>query len=591
MSPLSIQVPFPVFQDRDGQPLDNGYIWIGEASLNPQTNPIVAYYDEALTIAAAQPLRTINGYVSRAGSPAKIYIDGVDFSILVQDSKGLMVYGFAEGTGISPDACGVIYNPPFTGAVPTPVCVKLAETISVCDFGAVGDGVTDDVPAINAAIAYANSIGGAAVFFPEGVYRVKTSIQYLSSVDLIGDSMTNCTLLWYPDSNLTGVILNLSNQNLNRSRFENFRFTKHPSITANTTGILGGSTLINYNSAIACFENLHFDFLTYAIRGNSEPTGVGIFDCYFKNIWCSSCFYGLWLFGSSNRIDHPRFTLCNTGIALDYLNSESFDGMVVTGGTFVQNDYDVAVLSASGIRPTTFVNTWHEQANNGIINIPSPLSRVMNLNFIGGIMSVNSTVSMFNAANAIGTISVDRCTLFSGGVGTAQNFIRPVSPGGRLIVRDCQKYDASGVASLVSDYVYFNALKNNVNQSIAPATPTIITWEVATLDLGNNFNNVADAFIVTVPGVYLINSQATFNPHSVSTNLNKLSVYKNAVLVRSALGASNASAQTSVNISCLVECAVGDSIQIWVEHGNGLPIDILGADSLTFFDVQFIGAK
>jgi hypothetical protein len=28
MSALSIQVPFPVFQDRDGQPLDNGYVWI-----------------------------------------------------------------------------------------------------------------------------------------------------------------------------------------------------------------------------------------------------------------------------------------------------------------------------------------------------------------------------------------------------------------------------------------------------------------------------------------------------------------------------------------------------------------------------------
>jgi hypothetical protein len=30
MSALSIQVPFPVFQDRDGQPLENGYIWIGQ---------------------------------------------------------------------------------------------------------------------------------------------------------------------------------------------------------------------------------------------------------------------------------------------------------------------------------------------------------------------------------------------------------------------------------------------------------------------------------------------------------------------------------------------------------------------------------
>lgn len=152
MSALSIQVPFPVFQDRDGQPLENGYVWIGVPNLPPQTNPVNVYFDEALTILAPQPLRTINGYISNAGTPAQVYIDGVNFSILVQDSQGTMVYNFPEGTGISPDACGVTYNPPFVGAVPYPVCEKLAQTVSVKDFGAVGDGVTDDTAAIVTAL-------------------------------------------------------------------------------------------------------------------------------------------------------------------------------------------------------------------------------------------------------------------------------------------------------------------------------------------------------------------------------------------------------------------------------------------------------
>lgn len=123
MSALSIQVPFPVFQGRDGQPLENGYVWIGEPNLNPQTNPVVAYYDEALTIVAPQPLRTLNGYVSRSGTPAQIYVDGVNFSILVQDSKGSMVYNFPDGSGISPNAAGVVYDPA-TGA-PTTVQSRL----------------------------------------------------------------------------------------------------------------------------------------------------------------------------------------------------------------------------------------------------------------------------------------------------------------------------------------------------------------------------------------------------------------------------------------------------------------------------------
>ena len=172
MSALSIQVPFPVFQGRDGQPLENGYVWIGEPNLNPQTNPVVAYFDAALTITAPQPLRTLNGYVSRAGTPAQIYVDGVNFSILVQDSKGSMVYNFPDGTGISPNADGIEYDPPFTGAVTSNYTVqdKLAQTVSVKDFGAVGDGVTDDDVAIQAAVAHVETMGGGTVYFPFGDY-------------------------------------------------------------------------------------------------------------------------------------------------------------------------------------------------------------------------------------------------------------------------------------------------------------------------------------------------------------------------------------------------------------------------------------
>jgi hypothetical protein len=169
MSALSIEVPFPVFQDRDGQPLDNGYIWLGVANLNPQTNPVVAYFDAALTIVAPQPLRTINGYVSRAGTPAQIYVDAVSFSILVQDSKGTMVYNFPDGTGISPDACGVTYNPPFTSAVPYPVCEKLNSAPSIVDFGAVPDGLT---PANTAIGLMASECGFIVV--PYGDFAVTT---------------------------------------------------------------------------------------------------------------------------------------------------------------------------------------------------------------------------------------------------------------------------------------------------------------------------------------------------------------------------------------------------------------------------------
>lgn len=58
-----------------------------------------------------------------------------------------------------------------TGAVPTTVQAKLRESVSVKDFGAVGDGVTDDRAAIQLAIDYASATG-RNIFVPAGNYRL-----------------------------------------------------------------------------------------------------------------------------------------------------------------------------------------------------------------------------------------------------------------------------------------------------------------------------------------------------------------------------------------------------------------------------------
>jgi hypothetical protein len=156
MSALSIQPTFPIFTDIDGQPLEDGYIFIGAANLNPQTNPIIVYQNAALTTVAVQPIRTRGGYPVFSGTPGRLYVNS-DYSIQVQNRNGSVVYSAPAATeryGNIINADGVIYDPPFTNAVQTNVEAKLAQTISVMDFGAVGDGVTDDRPAFVAAIAY-----------------------------------------------------------------------------------------------------------------------------------------------------------------------------------------------------------------------------------------------------------------------------------------------------------------------------------------------------------------------------------------------------------------------------------------------------
>jgi hypothetical protein len=57
------------------------------------------------------------------------------------------------------------------GMVPRPIREKLLETISVKDFGAVGDGVTDDTSKVAAADAAVAAIGGGTVVFPGGPYN------------------------------------------------------------------------------------------------------------------------------------------------------------------------------------------------------------------------------------------------------------------------------------------------------------------------------------------------------------------------------------------------------------------------------------
>lgn len=92
MTAFSVQTPYPPFADADGAPLENGYIWLGAAGLDPQSNPVTAYFDAALTIAAAQPIRTQGGYPVYQGTPARIYINGTNYSIRVMNKNGLTVY-------------------------------------------------------------------------------------------------------------------------------------------------------------------------------------------------------------------------------------------------------------------------------------------------------------------------------------------------------------------------------------------------------------------------------------------------------------------------------------------------------------------
>ena len=98
MSLTQIAAPYPIFIDIDGTPLDDGYLYIGEVSKNPETNPIAVYWDSEFKFPAAQPIRTNNGYPWRMGTPANIYCSQ-QFSITVRNKKKELVTYSPIGVG------------------------------------------------------------------------------------------------------------------------------------------------------------------------------------------------------------------------------------------------------------------------------------------------------------------------------------------------------------------------------------------------------------------------------------------------------------------------------------------------------------
>ena len=73
------------------------------------------------------------------------------------------------------------------------------EEISVKNFGAIGDGVTDDTAAIQAAIAYAKTLSRPKLVVDRGIYLITSSLTFdlpnYSTIEFIGEIVTAGTLI------------------------------------------------------------------------------------------------------------------------------------------------------------------------------------------------------------------------------------------------------------------------------------------------------------------------------------------------------------------------------------------------------------
>lgn len=110
-------------------------------------------------------------------------------------------------------AANVAFKQDGTGAVSTNVAAKLAEIVSVKDFGAVGDGITDDTTAIQNAIS---SSYGKTLLFPKGTY-VCSDLSVTQNIKFLGEQNS---ILFYKANgavalvSVTGTSTNFGSENL-----------------------------------------------------------------------------------------------------------------------------------------------------------------------------------------------------------------------------------------------------------------------------------------------------------------------------------------------------------------------------------------
>ncbi|MFL1383621.1 hypothetical protein ACJOYH_05925 [Acinetobacter baumannii] len=179
-----VQIPYPLFTDIDGHPLDAGYIYIGEEGKNPEVYPIPVFWDEDLTVPAEQPIRTRNGYLSYFGKPGKIYVSPSKCSITVQNKKQVVVNTDLKAeAGFSNKASSIIDD---SGKTQQEVNDSVEQTLKLIEatpelFGYVSGDATQ---AFKDALLYAKEHNVPFVAKSPNGYRISENLEFFTASEI-----------------------------------------------------------------------------------------------------------------------------------------------------------------------------------------------------------------------------------------------------------------------------------------------------------------------------------------------------------------------------------------------------------------------
>lgn len=264
--------PKQQFLDANGNPLSGGKVYTYAAGT---TTPLVTYTDESGTTPNTNPVILdsrgeaaiwlgVTSYKFKLTTSTDVEIWTVD-NIVSASSQVLTNLSQPNGSVL------VGYLSAWAGAVATTVQAKLRETISVKDFGAVGDGITDDTAAIQTAI---NS-GAKQINFPSGTYKTTAPLYLDGNQKLLGAGSVSTIIL-----KTTATVG--SGSNLARSGTITDSYAKNAILI-----LRHADNNYNYNTTL---EGIQFKSDGYVVQyGIYAPRMT---HAIFKDVYIMQCQYG-----------------------------------------------------------------------------------------------------------------------------------------------------------------------------------------------------------------------------------------------------------------------------------------------------------
>ena len=250
-------------------------------------------------------------------------------------------------------------------------------TLNVLDFGATGDGVTDDSAAIRLALDSVPDQGGA-IFFPSGKYYVPTTV-YIPQRKLgTGEPTTKGRGIHILGDNA----LIIGNSNV---IFESGTGTVSTGGSTNWGLTPDTAATLHYNNII---DGLTFSTASIAIKVFNFVQNCAVTNCFFDNcvtsVQCSNCFLfdlrncasvGSTSIGSNDII--YNFDTANNNMHIEGVSGQSGSGTGIvfsfTGSTFgnlISNcdaeSARVGIQFDGGINNTSIIGNYIEGVSIGI---------------------------------------------------------------------------------------------------------------------------------------------------------------------------------------------------------------------------------